>query len=87
MANKLTLSINEEVIKNAKYYSKKNGISISNMVENFLKQSIKSNPENEFVKKEDLPPLLKKMYGAVKTKDKREYRDIYREYIIEKYSK
>lgn len=87
MTTKLTLSIDEEVIKNAKQFSQKNGISISRMVENFLKQSVEIQPSKKFVKKEELPPFLKKMYGAAKTKDKREYRDVYRDYIIEKYSR
>lgn len=87
MTTKLTLSIDEEVIKNAKRFSKKNGISVSRMVEIFLKQSVKTSPAKSTVKKEELPPLLKKMYGAAKTKDNRKYRDVYREYIIEKYAK
>lgn len=86
MTTKLTLSINREVIKNAKQLSQKNGISISQMVENFLKQSIKDQPENTIRKKEELPAFLKKMHGAVKTKDKREYKDVYRNYISEKHS-
>ena len=86
MTTKLTLSINKEVIKNAKELSQKSGISISQMVENFLKQSIKFHPEKKILKKEELPPFLKKMYGAVKTKDKREYKDVYQNYIAEKHS-
>ena len=84
MTGKLTLSINKEVIKNAKQYSQKNGISISQMVENFLKQSVNIGASKKTGKSEDLPPFLKKMYGIAK--DKREYREVYREYVAEKYS-
>lgn len=86
MNTKLTLSIDKEVIQNAKFFSKKNRISISRMVENFLKQTIPVQPEKNIIKKEDLPPFLKKMYGAVKVKDKREYRDAYRGHIIAKHT-
>ena len=37
MAKKLTLSIDEAVIEAAKKYANKQGTSLSNMVENFLK--------------------------------------------------
>ena len=87
MTTKLTLSINKEVIKNAKLFSKKNGVSISRMVENFLKQSVNTHPEKTVANKDDLPPFLKKMHGAVKTNDKREYREVYRDYIREKYAR
>jgi antitoxin component of RelBE/YafQ-DinJ toxin-antitoxin module len=87
MTAKLTLSINKDVIKNAKHLSQKKGISISQMVEKFLKQSIEEHPEKQLSIKENLPPFLKKMHGAIKTTDKRAYRDVYREYITEKYSR
>lgn len=86
MTAKLTLSVDRDVIKKAKQFSQTNGISISQMVETFLKQTMQDESPKKIQKMEELPPVLKKMYGAVKTKDKREYRNVYRSYIEEKYS-
>ncbi len=48
-----------------------------------FKQSKRIVSKNE----KKLPAFLKKMYGVAKTNDQREYREVYREYIFQKYSR
>jgi hypothetical protein len=48
MQSKLTLSIEQEVIDRAKAYAKEQGISLSKLVQNFLKKEAKSfRPKND----------------------------------------
>ena len=65
MSTKLTLSIDESVIKEAKEYAIKTGRSVSQLVESYLK-AITSNTKK---KKSGLPPYLKRWHGAFKTGD------------------
>ena len=62
MGTKLTLTIEESVIANAKQYARQEGTSLSSMVENYLKivamQSV--SPENE------LSPVVKSLKGSFK---------------------
>lgn len=62
MSTKLTLTIEESVIENAKQYARQKGTSLSNMVENYLKivatESICAEPE--------LSPIVKSLKGSFK---------------------
>lgn len=61
MQTKLTLTIEKEVIMKAKQYAKQTGRSVSDMVENYLKQiTSKDTIHNQ------LSPKLKRIVGAVK---------------------
>ena len=52
MNTKLTLSIEERVIQQAKEYAKKNGRSLSNIVEEYLKSLAKIKKiENKYLRK------------------------------------
>jgi hypothetical protein len=63
MSTKLTLTIEESVIENAKQYARQKGTSLSNMVENYLKivatESVCAEPE--------LSPIVKSLKGSFKT--------------------
>jgi hypothetical protein len=62
MSTKLTLTIEESVIENAKQYAKQQGTSLSNMVENYLKvvasESVCAEPE--------ISPIVKSLQGSFK---------------------
>lgn len=60
MTQKLTLSLDKDVIERAKYLAKHTQSSVSKIVENYLDKIT-----NETVKSE-VPIELKKLYGAVK---------------------
>lgn len=57
MSSKLTITINSKVFKKAKLYSRNRGISLSKLVENYLR-TLHSDDE--------LSPRVKRLLGAVK---------------------
>ena len=82
MATKLTLSIDETVIAEAKEYAKESGKSLSKIIEGYLR-GLKN--KKKIVKHDELPPIIKRLHGCIKTDDIREYKDIYAEALFEKY--
>lgn len=85
MNAKLTLSLDKEVIEQAKEYAKAKGISISHMVENFLKISINQKPISEDWEKE-LSPLIKSLSGVIPPLSDKEVKEEYMEHLEKKYS-
>ncbi len=61
MATKLTLTIEEKVIRSAKKYAKKKGKSLSNLVENYLKSI--SSQETDI---NTISPKVAKLMGVIK---------------------
>lgn len=61
MTSKLTLTVEEEVIKKAKSYAKQTGRSLSELVENYL-----STLTDEDKNIQQISPKLEKIIGAVK---------------------
>ena len=63
MKTKLTLSIEEAVVKQAKAYAKENGTTVSEMVEKLVFQSTKKK-----IRKEDIviSPFVASLVGAIK---------------------
>ena len=84
MNTKLTLSIEEQVIERAKEYAKKQGRSLSNIVEEYLK-SIAKQKKSKILN--NLDPLVEELCGSVKIPDNKSYDEILEEAIMEKYSK
>ncbi len=79
MATKLTLSINEEVIKKAKQVSRRKGKSLSKLVEDYLK--------NISEKEGDLQTSLSKLSGILKDKIPADVdiKEVKRQYLTKKY--
>lgn len=84
MNTKLTLSIEEGVIEGAKEYAKKQGRSLSNIVEEYLKSVAK--PKKK-IKKSALHPMVEELCGSVKIPKGKSYDEILEEARIEKYLK
>ncbi|MDB4901047.1 MAG: hypothetical protein JWQ63_328 [Mucilaginibacter sp.] len=61
MTAKLTLTVEENVIKKAKSYAKHTGRSLSELIENYLQTLTEGNKN-----KEQLSPKLKRIVGSVK---------------------
>ncbi len=80
MDKKLTLSLNESVIENAKLFAKKNKISLSKLIESYL-QSIAENRTKEL----EITPLVKSLSGVIELPTNFNIRDEYTSYLIEKY--
>ena len=68
--SKLTLSVDAGVVSRAKRYAKRQGVSVSEMVETYL-AAVAAAPGR---RSEDLPPVLRSVQGILKKADVREYK-------------
>lgn len=73
---KLTLSVNDRVVKRAKRFARERGVSISSMVETYLASVAgqDSQPEPD-------APVLRSLRGILKKADIEDYR----KHLVEKY--
>ncbi|WP_452611273.1 DUF6364 family protein [Roseivirga echinicomitans] len=76
MRTKFTLTLNKEVKAQANKYASDNGISLSEMVENYFKYITGSKAGDE---KEPLSPLVKKLRGVLEVDSDFNYKDILNE--------
>ncbi|MBM3811744.1 MAG: toxin-antitoxin system protein [Acidimicrobiia bacterium] len=67
--SKLTLSVDDQVITSAKRYAKRQGISVSQMVESYLAAvaNVASQDRRD-------TPVLRSVRGSLKKADQQEYR-------------
>jgi len=84
MNTKLTLTIDDSVIKQAKAYAEKQGRSLSAIVENYLKAVTKREEITD--KDNELSPIVKRLTGSVKLTDDFDYKTAVSDAINEKYS-
>jgi predicted hydrocarbon binding protein len=82
MNTKLTLTIEEEVIKIAKRYAKHKGLSLSEMVENYFKFIA---IERAHIKENQLSPKVKKLRGILNVSKDLDYKQILTEELSKKY--
>jgi hypothetical protein len=66
--SKLTLSVDEQVVKRAKRYAAKRGTSVSHLVEGYL--TLVARPPRS---SEQDPPVLRMLRGAAKGVDPEDY--------------
>ncbi len=81
MTRKLTLTIEEDIIDVAKNYAQKNGVSLSVLVEEYLKLITHQVP----LKDSDLSPKVKNLLGSVKIKEGFNYKKLLTKAVIQKY--
>ena len=83
MNSKLTLSINQLVIEEAKKYAKSSGKSLSSIVEEYLKSLAIQEKSN---KKKTSLKIVRELKGSVKLpKNFTSYKEILQDALIEKY--
>ena len=83
MNSKLTLSISQSVIEEAKNYAKSNGSSLSVIVEEYLKSLSAVEAKDE---KSEALKTLRELQGSVKLpNDERSYKALLQDALIEKY--
>lgn len=80
MDKKLTLSLDESVIAYAKLYAEKNKVSLSKLVEAYLKSVINNKTQNI-----EITPLVKSLSGVIELPSDFDIRDEYTKFLIEKY--
>ena len=80
MDKKLTLSLNERVIEEAKAYAQNHQISLSRLIESYLSSLIENKPED--IK---ITPLVESLSGVVDIPLDFDYKNDYTDYLLEKY--
>ncbi len=80
MNTKLTLTIEQAVIKKAKNYAKEKGRSLSDIIENYLK-SITTDQEVD----EDISPLVNSLRGSFKAPEDFDYKKELSKGLSQKY--
>ncbi len=80
MDTKLTLKLNEIVIEQAKQYAKDNNISLSRMIESYLR-AITIREKNKI----KISPLVDSLTGVIEL-EKMDYRKDYTDFLSKKYS-
>jgi len=82
MQTKLTLTLDQSIIEQAKGYAKSKGRSLSELIENYLKVVIEDNEG-----KIKLSPSIKKLKGSVKLPENFDYKKDLTNVLSEKYGK
>jgi len=83
--NKLTLSVNQTVIDEAKEYAKSSGKSLSRIVEEYLKSLSKS---DKVKKSKSAHKLVMELKGSVRMPEEfTSYKDVLQDALMEKYLK
>lgn len=85
MATKLTLTVDKNIIEEAKKYAKLQGRSLSNLIEEYLKSLVKKENEPEEF---EISPIVKSLWGSVKPEpESKSDKEILGDAILEKYLK
>ena len=79
MNTKLTLNLDKSIIEEAKSYAKKDNVSLSKLIENYLNSLTKTSKEGIKVS-----PLVESLTGIISSDI--DERKSYRDYLSEKYS-
>jgi hypothetical protein len=83
MDSKLTLKLDKSVIEQAKVYAKKNQVSLSRLIENYLASLTQKDKSNK--KEIEITPLVKSLSGSIKVPDDFDYDKAKYDYLMEKY--
>ncbi len=82
MPTKLTLSLNNDIIVNAKAYAKKNHTSLSVLAENYFRFLT----EKYIKETKTVSPLVNELSGIIELPDNFDLKKKYTDYLTEKYS-
>jgi len=81
MDSKLTLSLNKSIIEQAKLYAKSNDVSLSRLIESYLKSLTLEKDTNDF----DISPFVKSISTGVKIPTDINYKKEYTDHLMQKY--
>lgn len=82
MDTKLTLRLNESVIKRAKVYARNHNVSLSKVVESYLDNITKAENGEEV----EISPLIESLSGVINLPEDYDYKSDYKDYLNEKYN-
>lgn len=80
MDKKLTLSLNERVIEEAKQYAQRHQISLSKLIESYLSSLITNESEDT-----GITPLVESLSGVVVIPEDFDYKKDYTDRLLDKY--
>lgn len=80
MDKKLTLNLDDSIIEKAKQYAKLNNISLSKLIEAYLKSLTKRKSSAT-----EITPLVEGLSGVISLGKDVDVKDAYTDYLIEKY--
>ncbi|MFC5285398.1 DUF6364 family protein [Pedobacter alpinus] len=80
-SNKLTLKLSREVVEKAKQYASEKNISVSSLIENYLK-SLTSDKSREL----QISPFVKRLSTGIKISADYDYKKDYVSYLTQKHS-
>jgi hypothetical protein len=80
MQTKLTLSIESDVIEQAKEYARQQHRSLSNLVENYLKLVTRKEQQVD-----EIPPIVARLSGILPPDAADNFREEYTDYLEKKY--
>ena len=83
MSTKLTLTVDKTVIDKAKRYAKKQGRSLSDLIENYLKTITTEEVTDDI----EITPTVKSISGSFKLPDNFDYKKALTEALSDKYLK
>ncbi|MBX9734340.1 MAG: hypothetical protein K2X37_09785 [Chitinophagaceae bacterium] len=83
MSTKLTLSIDEKVVAEAKEYARESGKSLSKLIEGYLRGLKKDSKKST---ERTLSPVLKRLHGCIKESELATGKDDYAAHILNKYA-
>ncbi len=83
MDSKLTLKLDKAIIEQAKVYAKKNQVSLSRLIENYLASLTQKDKSNKKVI--EITPLVKSLSGSIKVPNDFDYEKAKHNYLMEKY--
>jgi hypothetical protein len=81
MNTKLTLSLDERIIAQAKLYAKQQGTSLSEIVENYFRKITSEYP----IEKSRISDEVRELIGSVGTSDESDYESLKYRYLHDKY--
>jgi len=81
MTTKLTLTIDDQVIRKAKRYAKANGQSVSELVESYFKSITGQDADPS----DELTPMVKSLMGSFKAPKEFDYKKILKEEKLRKH--
>jgi hypothetical protein len=80
MDNKLTLNLDTTIVEKANEYAKSKNISLSKLVESYLKSLSKKESDSL-----EITPLVESLSGVISIDEEMDIKDARAEYLIEKY--
>lgn len=82
MDKKLTLSLNERIIEQAKVYAQNHEISLSRLIESYLSSLVDKNEAEEEI---TITPLVLSLSGVVNIPNEFDYKNEYTDFLLKKY--